>query len=341
VSTEIFAMRPYRLPGILAGVLALVTLTAGSRTVSAQSPDKIPLTDDASRGQLFELMGQTIEAQTAPADFTQFAFRANFRFPHDAIWRNPVLDQDPRTDQIFGVDVSHHNTDNCNCKINWGLLADQKVSYAYLKATQGIKWYDKTFGPHLKDLRALPSGKKIEVGAYHFLSADGSGENQAENFLDVVGTKLGADDLTPSLDVEWDVRTDAQGHLILGPDGKAKDFWKGTDGAVILQRTLAWLKVVEERTHKIPIVYTNKNWWDERIGKAGTIEQALSHYRVWISDLSSKGLKVEQPYLYKGTWHLWQFSFTATAEKGGLPPGRAIDADIFDGTPEMFAKLLK
>jgi hypothetical protein len=92
-------IRRYHLPGILAGVLALATLPGGGRAVFAQSPEKMPLTDDASRGQLFELMGQTIEAQTAPSDFTQFAFRAAFRFPHDAIWRNPVLDEDPRADQ--------------------------------------------------------------------------------------------------------------------------------------------------------------------------------------------------------------------------------------------------
>jgi lysozyme len=307
----------------------------------ASAAEKTPLTDDLSRGQLFELMGQIVESQTSPSDFSQFAFRANFRFSHDAIWRNPVLDQDPRVDQIFGVDVSHHITDKCHCEIDWNLLADQKVSFAYLKATQGVKYVDPSFKPNLDGIRAISAGKKIDVGAFHFLSADGSADDQAGNFLDTVGTKLGKDDLTPSLDVEWDVRTDAAGRVILGPDGKPKDFWKGTDGSVILARVLAWLKLVEAQTHKIPVVYTNQTWWQERIGKAGTIEQSLAHYRVWISDLSSKGLKVEQPYVYKGKWNLWQFTFTASADKGGLPPGQTVDASVFDGTPEMFTKVMK
>jgi lysozyme len=169
--------------------------------------------------------------------------RANFRFDHDALWRNPVLDEDPRSDQIFGIDISHHLTDKCHCKVDWASLVDQKVAFAYLKATQGVNYYDRSFEPNLEGIRAFPSGKKIDVGAFHFLSADGSGEDQAKNFLDVVGSKLGKDDLTPSLDVEWDVRTDASGKVILGPDGKEKDFWKGTDGSVILGRVLAWLDV--------------------------------------------------------------------------------------------------
>ncbi|WGS19233.1 MULTISPECIES: GH25 family lysozyme [unclassified Bradyrhizobium] len=322
-------------------IIVLSLIIVMSPPVASGQEGKTPLTSDASRGELFELMGQVVEGQTPAGEFSQFAFRSNFRFAHDALWRNPVLEEDARADQIFGIDISHHLTDKCRCKIDWSLLADQKVAFAYLKATQGVSYYDRSFEPNLDGIRALPAGKKIDVGAFHFLSADGAGEDQAKNFLDVVGSKLGKDDLTPSLDVEWDVRTDASGKVILGPDGKPKDFWKGTDGAVILGRVLAWLKVVQARTNKVPIVYTNALWWEERIGKAGSIEQSLSQYRVWISDLSSKGLKVEQPYIYKGKWHLWQFTFTATAEKGGLPTARTVDADVFDGNAADFAKTLK
>src|SRR5262249_1373752 len=159
----------------------------------------------------------------------------------------------------------------------------------YLKATQGTTYYDKSFDPNLQGIRALPSGKNIDVGAYHFLSATGSGADQAKNFLDVVGAKLGKSDLTPSLDVEWDVRTGPAGKVTRGPEGKGKDFWVGTDGKVILTRVMEWLKTVEAATHKAPIVYTNQVWWQERIGGAGTIE-ALAPYRIWISDLSAKGL---------------------------------------------------
>jgi lysozyme len=322
-------------------VVALSVVEAFCPLGSLAQESKIPLTSDASRGELFELMGRIVEGQTPAGDFSQFAFRTNFRFPHDAIWRNPALEEDLRTGQIFGIDISHHLTDACRCKIDWALLADQKVFFVYLKATQGTRYFDRSFDPNLQGIRSLPAPKKIQVGAFHFLSADGSGEDQAQNFLDVIGSKLGESDLTPSLDLEWDVRTDASGKVILGPDGKPKDFWKGIDGSEILNRVLAWLKVVQSHTKKVPIVYTNPIWWEERIGNSGTIEKSLSQYRVWISDLSSKGLKVEQPYNYKGDWHLWQFTFTATAEKGGLPPAHSVDADVFDGDAASFERLLK
>jgi lysozyme len=133
----------------------------------------------------------------------------------------------------------------------------------------------------------------------------------------------------------------ANGKIILGPDGKPKDFWKGTDGKVILERTREWLRTVKERTGKTPILYTNQAWWNERMNGVGTIEAALPEYPVWISDLSSKGLKVEDPYLYKGKYRLWQFSFTATADKGGLPPGKKVDADVFQGDIAAFLAAMK
>jgi hypothetical protein len=121
---------------------------------------KTPLTTDASRGELFELMGQIVEAQTPPGKFSQFAFRANFRFAHDALWRNPVLDVDPRSNQIFGIDISHHLTDKCKCKVDWALLADQKVAFAYLKATQGVSYYDRSFDPISKAFGRFRPGKR-------------------------------------------------------------------------------------------------------------------------------------------------------------------------------------
>lgn len=309
-------------------------------TLRAQ-PSKIPLSDDASRAQLFELMGQIIEARTPPSDFTQFAFRASFRFPHDAQWRDPVLNQDPRNDQLFGIDVSHHTTDTCHCTINWLTLADQKISFAYLKATQGTNYYDPSFETNISAIHSLPTESRIEVGAFHFLSANGTPEEQAANFLDVINGKSGRNDLAPALDVEWDVRTGGDGKLVLDADGKPKDFWADTPGNVILDHVHAWLKLVEAGTHKKPIVYTNQTWWNQRIGTAVPIEQSLLQYRVWISDLSSKGLKVELPYTYKGAWLLWQFSFTATADGGGLPPGHTVDVDVFSGTHETLLNSLR
>lgn len=321
--------------------IAALALLLSVFPISANAQDqKTALTDDPSRGDLFRLMGETLESKVPASDFSQFAFRANFRFPHDALWRNPVTDEDPRTNQTFGIDISHHTTDDCHCRIDWLRIADQKVSFVYLKASQGVSSYDRSFKPNVDGLRALPPDKKIAIGAFHFLSADGSAGDQAANFLGVVGAQLGADDLIPSLDLEWDVRM-ANGKVVLDPDGRPKDYWKRTDGKVILERVRGWLQAVKDKTGKTPIVYTNQTWWSERMNGVGTIEEALPAYPVWISDLSSKGLKIEDPYVYKGKYHLWQFSFTAAADNGGLPPGKKVDADVFQGDAAAFLAAMK
>ncbi|PDS49753.1 hypothetical protein CO662_22030 [Rhizobium anhuiense] len=322
-------------------LLLALALACVPRLASSES-GKRPLTDDPSRGELFEMMGEELQKTTPASEFSQFAFRANFRFPHDALWKNPSKEEYPRTNQTFGIDVSHHTTDDCKCRIGWSRIAEQKVAFAYLKATQGVDYFDRSFRPNVEALRALPADKKIAIGAYHFLSADGSAEDQAENFLEVVRKQLGADDLTPSLDLEWDVRV-KNGKTILAPDGRPLDFWmeRKLSGPEILNRVHSWLRIIEETTGKKPLVYTSQTWWNERMGGVGSIEQALAGYRIWITDLSSKGLKVEQPYVYKGKWHLFQFTFTASADKGGLPAGKKVDANVFEGDVSKLLASLK
>ena len=315
---------------LFVAVSTILAAETACPTVVKAAQGKVALVDDRSRGQLFEAMGEDLESPAPASDVALFAFRAAFRFPHDALWRNPVLNAEPRTGQIFGIDVSHHNVGECHCKLDWAALAQQHIRFAYLKATQGANYYDDQFDNYLHGIRTLLPAKRIEVGAYHFLSADGSAQDQAENFTSVIDGKVGEEDLRPSLDLEWDVRTSG-GHVILGANGKAKDFWVGTDSRDILAKTLKWLELVERHTHKTPVVYTNAGWWRERIGPLSGMQAALGRFPVWISDLSSKGLRVEQPYVYQGNWYMWQFTFTATFENGGLPSGSTVDADVFKG----------
>src|SRR5271166_817646 len=129
----IFNLKEHPMVNLLMPRVLSAALIGFVLTVTANAQDAQPLNDDASRGQLFEYMGETIEGKESPADFTQYAFRAAFRFAHDARWKNPALEEDPRSNQIFGIDVSHHNTDGCHCQINWEKLADQDVAFAYLK----------------------------------------------------------------------------------------------------------------------------------------------------------------------------------------------------------------
>ena len=75
---------------------------------------------------------------------------------------------------VRGVDVSHYQGE-----IDWGTLADQKIQFAYLKATEGSSYLDPYFLENWKG--AKEAG--LKYGAYHFFSYDGSGSQQAEHYI--------------------------------------------------------------------------------------------------------------------------------------------------------------
>jgi lysozyme len=239
---------------------------------------------------------------------------------------------------IFGIDVSHHNEDNkdCfpHCKINWASLQEQGVYFAYTKASQGTK-RDPRFGEYWADLGSLPQVNRVFRGAYHFLSSDGAADEQASYFLKVIGT-LGAGDLPPSLDLEWDIRIGPDGKVVKDANGKERDFWDRFDPDEIIYRALTWLKSVRSATNRTPIVYTNKAWWDERIKDEKKFAR-LSEFGLWVAAYPRTISLNEKPSVPNGApWKLWQFTDRAIMAAGGLV-GSA-DANIFKGTPEDFQK---
>jgi lysozyme len=312
----------------------LVVMVAGAAT-AACAQDRESLENDFSRADLFKLMLDRLQ-EAAPLPEKNLFRPQGFSFPRDAIWDDADSETNPRKNSIFGIDVSHHNERACACKIDWSAIQAQKIAFAYVKASQGTKHFDKRFDEHWRDLEALPAGQKILRGAYHFLSADGSGADQAENFLGVIG-KLNRSDLPPSLDLEWDVRTSDR-KIILGSNGKARDFWDSFSPQEIIDRALEWLKIVEARTGRIPVVYTNRAWWNERI-KDEKQFAALSRYKVWIADYSKNGRAQEIPSVpNRGKWHLWQFTASANFTQGGI--STVVDANIFKGTEKEFRTAL-
>ena len=151
-----------------------------SQTPATQTPAfQSPLTsameeegDGLSRGQRFRIVEQEAFKMLGPGAALSSALAKAFTFPH------------ARDDAIFGIDVSHHNTANCQCRIDWDRVAAQKVAFVYAKATEGVSFRDKTFDGHW---RALAKHPKIHRGAYHFLRADADIETQAINFLAKMG----------------------------------------------------------------------------------------------------------------------------------------------------------
>ncbi len=224
-----------------------------------------------------------------------------------------------REDGIFGIDVSHHNEDGCNCKIDWNAVGSQKIAFAYAKATQGALYRDPKFDNNWTTLAQHPT---IYRGAYHFLSAKHDPIDQAKNFLSKIGP-MQPKDMPPCLDIEWDMVT---------VDGDQRDAWIDVSPEDIVDKALKWLNAVETATGRVPIIYTSQAWWKNRIKDDKT---ALFHrYQIWIADYSEKGLGQEKPSVLSGrNWAIWQFTEKGVLEQG--IPGH-VDANIFKGSMEEF-----
>jgi lysozyme len=318
------------------GAKFILFFTGALLAFHAQGQNTEPLTDDASRADLFSLMIEYAQGASSPAEKQLYAYPLAFKFPHDALWKHPVLQQSPRLDQVFGIDLSHHNVDNCKCIVDWPLLRKQEVRYAYLKASQGVRYVDPEYHSYRKGAKALPTDMMIHIGAYHFLTASGDPIAQARNFLAYIGKAVAVDDLPPALDLEWDTRTGPDRKWILGPDGKKLDHWTGIAGQEIIRRAIVWLKAVEKATGRRPIVYTNGEWWKQRIGNENRISD-FAGYGVWIADYSKTGRAVEVPFVpSKAPWKLWQFTANGQLRDGGIGRGASVDASVFNGTHLQF-----
>lgn len=90
------------------------------------------------------------------------------------VWfNNPSRNDYP----VQGIDVSNHQG-----KINWKLVKDDRVDFAYIKATEGGDFVDNSFVFNWNEARK----HNITIGAYHFFTLCKSGEEQAKNYIDIV-----------------------------------------------------------------------------------------------------------------------------------------------------------
>jgi lysozyme len=290
-------------------------------SIDAQADDGEALVADYSRQELFHM--------NVLPPFTGRALPPSFKFPDDVIFDH--INNKPRDSEQFGVDVSHYDTN-----IDWKKLQAQHVVFAFIKASQGVRYKDPRFADHWDGIGNLPSDHGIRRGAYHFLSADGSGEDQASWFVKLVAGRLGSTDLPATLDLEWDIRRDATGHRTPCADGTIhNDCWELVSPDEIIRRTKKWLGAVECATGKVPLVYTGQSWWDERIRDRSKFS-SLSHFGIWIFDYSKSHKAVETPAVpNEAPWLLWQFTSSAEFTDGGIPS--SVDANVYKGSLQQFS----
>jgi lysozyme len=101
-------------------------------------------------------------------------------------WR-PPLEEGER----YGIDVSGHQD-----VIYWREVADDGITFAYIKATEGGDFTDDRFDENWRGAREAG----LDLGAYHFFTLCTPGADQARHFLDVAPPESNA--LQPAVDLE-------------------------------------------------------------------------------------------------------------------------------------------
>ena len=184
---------------------------------------------------------------------------------------------------VKGIDVSHHNP-----ILNWEAVMDQNISFAYMKATEGITHEDRNY-PYNYDLAKKTN---IRIGSYHFYTFGLSGKDQAAHFIKKAKCKKG--DLIPAIDVE---------HSPANPYSKDDKYI-----ALVVQE----LKILENALYEHygvhPVIYTNKDCYKLYV------KDNFPENIIWMCDLHN------EPSNKIKNWRIWQFSHT-----GQLP---GIDGDI-------------
>ncbi|WP_318843083.1 GH25 family lysozyme [Myceligenerans pegani] len=197
---------------------------------------------------------------------------------------------------VRGIDVSHHNG-----TIDWELVAAQDIDFAYVKATEGSGYVDERFAENWDGARAAG----LMVGAYHFMSFESSGQEQAANLVDTVPPE--ADALTPVVDLEpygeylGDLPPADRVHEILDP----------------------LLTEIEEHYGRPATLYTTAEAYDAYL--AGRYPRNP----VWIRGV------VLPPRLSDGRdWTIWQYSHRDRLDGVGTDPGAEpfVDMNVVDGT---------
>lgn len=218
---------------------------------------------------------------------------------------------------LEGIDVSKWQN-----KIDWQTVANLKrFSFACAQATNIDSKGNYVVDPQFKNNWNGIKSNGLIRGAYAFGKSQYDPIKQADFFVDTLGPLDPEDFLM--LDIE-----------VPGLSGKQFTDW-----------ILTWLEHVENRTGKIPFVYSYGPFFITTAGKVDSITAAkLQKYPFWLAAYVKDPNKyVPQVWKNKG-WVLWQRSgdIAAPGETVLRIPGISANVDLnnFNGTIEEFKEIL-
>lgn len=171
---------------------------------------------------------------------------------------------------VRGIDVSNHQG-----VIGWDAVRQDGISFAYIKATEGGDWKDKSFQKNWDD--AMRAG--LSVGAYHFFTLCKDGIAQAKNFISIVPIAEGV--LAPAIDLEY------LGNCSARPS--KEEFLKELNDFV---------QEIQVYYMKKPVLYTNYDFYEHYL--AGT---SYADYPIWMSNIV-----FEPDYKKYPSIAIWQYT---------------------------------
>lgn len=186
-----------------------------------------------------------------------------------------------------GIDVSHYQG-----TINWASVAKAGISYAMIKATEGVSYKDPMFATNWAGCK----DNNLMCGAYHFFSPTDDFQKQADlltTALESVGFNP-ATDLPPAIDCED---------------------MAGVSPSTYVYALKELLDAVEKQLKCTPMIYVSPAFWQ------GLGSPDFTDYPLWVANYTSAPAP-QVPAPWK-TYAMWQYSQSGQVE--GVPGNVDLD----------------
>ena len=190
---------------------------------------------------------------------------------------------------LFGIDVSYYQG-----SIDWDAVAADGVSFAWVRVSHSLQFFDPEFDANLAGARAAG----IHTGVYQYFEPGEDPIAQADLLLEATGPLLPGD-MPPMIDVE------SPDPIAPGPYADAIQ---------------AWLDHVEAATGVLPFIYTGYYYWNDNVGSNEFVD-----YPLWIANYNPGSCP-----LIPDAWPTWAIhQYCACETVAGI--SGAVDGDTFNG----------
>ncbi len=204
------------------------------------------------------------------------------------------------------VDLHHHD----RCNVDEG-VREGGLQALILKATEGLDWRDPLFEARVAAVRSKPG---LLLGAYHFASGNGTGQQQADHFVARVRAVAGAAFDEVLLILDWETNPSTR------------------FGDMSVANAEAFVARVHELTGRWPIAYSFTSYLRARLKTPSAV---LSNCALWQAQY---GERPSAPA--SATWSkidLWQYTNGGAGPRDArtyprsFPGFGGCDRSAFDG----------